>query len=119
MSKKLTNDDLVYSTDGGRHCPQCRQVQSVCCCLQGTLTQGDGTLQIRRETKGRAGKMVTCVRGCVLPASELKALLARLKRRCGCGGTVQQGVIEIQGNQLDFLTKELEALGFKVKKNGA
>jgi translation initiation factor 1 len=73
---------------------------------------------VGREVKGRAGKGVTTVTGLPLPAAEIDTLAARLKKRCGSGGTVRDGVIEIQGDHRDTIVGELIKLGWPAKKSG-
>jgi translation initiation factor 1 len=75
-------------------------------------------VRVGRETKGRAGKGVTTVTGLRLSPADLEALAARLKKRCGSGGTVREGVIEIQGEHRDTLVAELGKLGWPAKKSG-
>ncbi|KRO93166.1 MAG: translation initiation factor Sui1 [SAR92 bacterium BACL26 MAG-121220-bin70] len=99
---------LVYSTDVGR-IKEGEQSQAF---------SGDGTVRIRRETKGRKGKGVTTVSGIELPEAELKALAKQLKQKCSTGGTVKSGVIEIQGDHRDLLKEELEKRGHQVKLAG-
>ena len=99
---------LVYSTDAGR----IKETTSE------QIPDSDGVLRIRRETKGRKGKGVTTVSGFGLPDSELKTLAKQLKQKCSTGGTVKDGVIEIQGDHRDTLKTELEKLGHRVKLAG-
>ncbi|MFT4652018.1 MAG: translation initiation factor 1 [Porticoccaceae bacterium] len=99
---------LVYSTDVGR----IKEGE------QSPAFSGDGTVRIRRETKGRKGKGVTTVSGIELPEAELKALAKQLKQKCSTGGTVKSGVIEIQGDHRDLLKAELEKRGHQVKLAG-
>ena len=73
---------------------------------------------VGRETKGRAGKGVTTVTGLALAIADLEALAARLKKRCGSGGTVRDGVIEIQGDHRDLIVAELIKSGWPAKKSG-
>jgi translation initiation factor 1 len=75
-------------------------------------------VRIGRETKGRSGKGVTVITGVPLTGDELTKLAAELKKRCGSGGTVKDGAIEIQGDHRDFLTAELARRGWKVKRSG-
>lgn len=75
-------------------------------------------MRVSRETKGRKGKGVTLVTGVALPEEELKQLGTRLKQLCGTGGTVKDGVIEIQGDQRDKLFTWFQQQGQKVKKAG-
>lgn len=122
MAKKLSSladlGGLVYSTDSGRHCPDCGKPVDQCDCKKQMVVEGDGVVRIRRETKGRGGKTVTTITGVPLPESELKDLAATLKRRCGTGGTLKEGIIEIQGEHVELLMQELIKHGFKVKKSG-
>ncbi|AMC99134.1 translation initiation factor Sui1 [Halomonas chromatireducens] len=113
---------LVYSTEHGDICPECRQPQADCCCAevaeQSRIAALDGVVRIRRETSGRKGKGVTTVSGIPLPDAELKALAKRLKKRCGTGGAVKDGIIEIQGDHREVLKAELERSGYSVKLAG-
>lgn len=109
---------LVYSTDSGRHCPACEQPQDSCICAEQPLNNGDGIARVRRESKGRGGKTVTTIQGLILTLEELKTLTAVLKKRCGCGGSLKDGVIEIQGDQVQLLIEELQKRGFTAKKSG-
>lgn len=110
---------LVYSTEGGRMCPGCRQPLAQCqCSKQASVPAGDGTVRIMRETKGRGGKAVTVVKGVPLAEEALAALAKRLKNACGSGGTVKDQQIEIQGDHCDKLMALLQAEGYKVKRAG-
>ncbi|NQD95139.1 translation initiation factor Sui1 [Pseudomonas sp. CrR25] len=109
---------LVYSTDSGRHCPDCTQPVAACTCKQNQIPAGDGIARVRRESKGRGGKTVTTISGVPLAEEPLKALASALKKRCGCGGALKDGVIEIQGDHVQLLLDELLNRGFKAKKSG-
>lgn len=109
---------LVYSTDSGRHCPDCSQPVAACICKQSLIPEGDGIARVRRETKGRGGKTVTTISGVPLAEEPLKDLVSALKKRCGCGGSLKDGVIEIQGDHVELLIAELIKHGFKAKKSG-
>jgi translation initiation factor 1 len=111
---------LVYSTDAGRMCPNCRQPQAACVCKQMAASQvlGDGQVRVQRETKGRGGKAVTLVRGLPLDAEALTALGKQLKAACGSGGTVKDGVIEVQGDHVPRVMTYLQDMGYKPKKVG-
>ena len=66
---------LVYSTDSGRHCPDCAKPEAECVCAAGVLnSDSDGIARIRRESKGRGGKTVTTIAGLQLTQDELKTL---------------------------------------------
>jgi translation initiation factor 1 len=75
-------------------------------------------VRVARQTKGRKGKGVTLVTGVPLDDAGIKALAKRLKQQCGTGGTVKDGVIEIQGDHRDLLVGELKKLGWTVKLAG-
>jgi translation initiation factor 1 len=114
----LTGSNRVYSTEQGRICPDCDQPVDQCHCQEESVPEGDGIVRIKRETKGRKGKGVTLVEGILLKPSELKVLAKELKNRCGTGGTVKEGVIEIQGDHRDLLVSLLSDKGYTVKKAG-
>jgi len=109
---------LVYSTDSGRHCPHCSQPVDACTCKSTLIPAGDGIARVRRETKGRGGKTVTTISGVPLAEEPLRDLAGALKKRCGCGGSLKDGVIEIQGDHVELLLAELLKRGFKAKKSG-
>ncbi|MGO2333904.1 stress response translation initiation inhibitor YciH [Providencia sp.] len=104
-----SNSRLVYSTDVGRI--EEEKIES-------ERPKGDGIVRIRRETSGRKGKGVCVVTGLDLDDNALSLLAAELKKKCGCGGAVKDGNIEIQGEKRDFIKQLLEAKGFKVKLAG-
>ncbi len=116
--KQRGDGGLVFSTDQGRMCPDCRQPSEACQCRKNAVPAGDGIVRVSRETKGRKGKGVTLITGIPLAESELKTLAKQLKARCGVGGTVKSGVIEIQGDQRDVLVPLLQARGWAVRRAG-
>jgi translation initiation factor 1 len=75
-------------------------------------------VRVGRETKGRGGKGVSVITGLRLSAAELEAMAKELKRRCGTGGTVKDGTIEIQGDHRDTLVAWLRERGFDAKRSG-
>jgi translation initiation factor 1 len=79
---------------------------------------GDGVARVWRETKGRGGKAVTLVKGLALDATALAALGKQLKAACGSGGTVKDGVIEVQGDHAERVVQELTRLGHRAKRAG-
>lgn len=114
-----SNTRLVYSSDSGRVCPECARPVNSCICRKKSVPPGgDGIVRIRRESKGRGGKTVTVIVGVPLNEDGIKALAGELKKRCGTGGTIKEGVIEIQGDHRDLLMSELTAKGYKVKAAG-
>ena len=100
---------LVYSTETGRIKPEEEKVQR---------PKGDGIVRIQKETKGRKDKGVSIVTGLDLDDAPLKLMAAELKKVCGCGGSVKDGNIEIQGDARDKLKAHLEKKGYKVKFAG-
>lgn len=73
------------------------------------------TAYLHRESKGRGGKVVTLVKNLVLSEEDLKTLAKRLKQVCGSGGTVKEGMIEIQGEHREKIAGVLRTTGYKVK----
>jgi translation initiation factor 1 len=73
-----------------------------------------GRVKVRRETSGRRGKAVTTVSDVPLADDALRELAGRLKKRCGVGGSVKAGVIELQGDHRDVVVEVLRASGFDV-----
>ena len=113
------NSRLVYSTEHGRTCPLCKKHLDRCSCRRKAApSAGDGIVRVGRSTKGRKGKGVTVITGLALNASQLKQLAKTLKQKCGSGGTVKDGTIEIQGDHRDGIVAELKGLGFTVKRSG-
>jgi translation initiation factor 1 len=99
-------------------CPGCNKPALQCICKKKQSIPKDGIVRLMRETKGRKGKGVTLINGVPLDMVALKKLAKSLKQKCGSGGSVKDGVIEIQGDHRDILEKELAALGYKVKRAG-
>lgn len=124
-SAKQRSRGLVYSTEVGRTCPGCMRAVAQCVCKQQHNTviaaqaaAGDGVVRLHRETKGRKGKGVTLVRGVVLAEAELLQLAKALKAGCGVGGSVKDGVIELQTADRDKIKSLLKNKGFVVKVAG-
>lgn len=110
---------IVYSTESGRLCPDCHELAAECSCRKKNQPPaGDGIVRLMRETKGRKGKGVTLIAGVPLEPEGLKKLATTLKQKCGSGGSIKEGVIEIQGDHRDMLERELTALGFRVRRTG-
>jgi translation initiation factor 1 len=100
-------------------CPGCSKPADDCTCQRGETPQGDGNVRVCRETKGRKGKGVTVIRGLPLDRKRLTQLAKKLKQRCGAGGTVKDGCIEIQGEHRDAVVEALRQLGYTAKRSGA
>jgi translation initiation factor 1 len=110
---------LVYSTDKGRLCANCGAARAECRCRQQQAAPpGDGIIRLQRQTHARGGKAVIVISGLALEPAALKNLAKDLKQRCGCGGAVKDGTIEIQGDHRATLQAALEQLGYKVKLSG-
>jgi translation initiation factor 1 len=94
-----------------------------CVCPKGAPGAASGKaksvrVRVGREVKGRAGKGVTTVTGLPLSPADTQALATRLKKRCGSGGTVREGIIEIQGDHRDTIVAELINMGWAAQKSG-
>ena len=125
MLKSLSPTTLVYSTETGRICPDCRHPVAQCQCAAhkralavASGAAADGVVRVQRETKGRGGKSVTLVSGLALDAAALGALGKQLKAACGSGGTAKDGVIEVQGDHVVTVMAALVKLGYAVKRAG-
>jgi len=112
---------IVYSTGIGPICSGCRRPAAQCVCKSASgkpLRADAGAVRVGRQTQGRAGKAVTVISGLPLADAALAALATELKRRCGSGGTVRDGLIEIQGEHRDKLVAELIRRGYAAKRSG-
>ncbi|MQA19536.1 translation initiation factor Sui1 [Rugamonas rivuli] len=111
---------LVYSTETGRMCPDCGQPVADCSCKAAAKSKptGDGVVRVSRESKGRGGKTVTLVKGLALDATALALLGKQLRSACGSGGTIKDGVIEIQGDHCDLVMEALKKQGHQPKRTG-
>ena len=104
------NSRLVYSTETGRIKEEIAPTD--------LMSKADGIIRIRRETAGRNGKGVTTISGLLMNETELKSIAKQLKQFCGTGGSLKDGVIEIQGDHREKLKAELEKRGHIVKLAG-
>lgn len=110
---------LVYSTEHGRMCPDCSKPTAQCVChVPKKPVNSDGFARVRLDTKGRKGKGVTVISGLSLDPPALAAFLKEMKHRCGSGGTVKEGQIEIQGDHRTLVADELNKRGWKFKLVG-
>ena len=99
---------LVFSTETGRIKPDDSPVATI----------GDGNVRVRLEKKGRGGKTVTTISGLPLEPEALKALGKKLKKKCGVGGAVKDGIVEIQGDHAEKIVTALRAEGYDAKRSG-
>jgi translation initiation factor 1 len=118
--KSSSKGGLVYSTESGRMCPECRRAVAQCVCkaIASTKPAGDGIARVSRETKGRGGKSVTIVKGLALDPMALAVLGKQLRTACGSGGTVKDGTIEVQGDHCERIVEELRKAGHSAKRAG-
>ena len=117
--KYKTPQGIVYSTDRGKMCPSCGKPAADCVCRKSvSAPKGDGVVRVGRETKGRKGKGMTVITGIPLGGDDLSHLARQLKQKCGAGGTIRNGVIEIQGDHRDRIVVELQGRGWTVKRAG-
>ncbi len=108
--------NIVYSTDSAfdKRCPRCGSFPCRCPKPK-SLPPSEQTAHLRREKKGRGGKTVTVIMNLQLTVDDRKGLATHLKKACGVGGAVKEGVIEIQGDHRDKIAAELQKLGYKTK----
>lgn len=119
MKNNKSTSGLVYSTEHGKMCPVCREPLANCACSrQAAMPVSDGIVRVSRETKGRKGKGVTLIKGLTLDAAALAQLGKQLKTTCGSGGTVKDGIIEIQGDHCERVIEILTKQGWVVKRVG-
>lgn len=109
---------LVYSTDGGRMCPACRRPLLECRCQSEAVATGNGVVRVSHQTKGRGGKSVTVVKGLALGPTALALLGKQLRTACGSGGTVKDGVIEVQGDHCELVMEVLGTQGHHARRAG-
>ena len=83
-----------------------------------SLPPNQQTVYLHRESKGRGGKAVTLVKNLTLSPADMKVLAKKLKAVCGSGGTVKDGIIEIQGEHREKIAEALGKMGYKVKIAG-
>lgn len=102
------NSRLVWSSEGGRVPERTRAGRP-------DPPRGDGVVRVSRTSSGRRGKTVTLVTG--LPPGDVAAVAKELKRLCGSGGAVKDGVVEIQGDQRARIIGHLEGR-YRVKAAG-
>jgi len=118
----VSGGGVVWSSEHGRMCPACKRALAECVCRAGgggpRGKASDAVVRVGRQTKGRRGKGVTIVTGVPLSGADLTKLAKALKQRCGTGGTVKDGVIEIQGDHREAIVAELTKQGFQAKRAG-
>ena len=118
--KSSSKGGLVYSTDVGRTCSECRLAIAECVCgaKAKAALAGDGVVRVSRQTKGRGGKSVTLIKGLALDSLALALLGKQLRTACGSGATVKDGVIEVQGDHCELVMEVLKKHGHSAKRIG-
>lgn len=118
---------IVYDSAVGRICPDCHRPAKQCVCGKkkpsvsktiGNAPKNDGIVRVSRDRRNRRGKTVTVITGVPGNEAEITELASDLKRLCGSGGTVKDGIIEIQGDHRDLIVNKLSGLGYRVKISG-
>jgi translation initiation factor 1 len=111
----MTNDKnrTVWSSDQGDLRKQDSGTQKV-----KSLSPHEQTVYLHRDSKGRGGKAVTLVKKLILSEDAMKELAKKLKQVCGSGGTVKDGMIEVQGEHRQKIAEALKKMGYKVKIAG-
>ena len=109
----MSNNRTVWSSEDGDQRKK-NQTNS----QSRSLPPQQQTAYLHRESGGRGGKVVSIVKNLIVTEDELKALAKRLKQECGSGGTVKDGMIEIQGEHRQRMAAVLQKLGYKVKIAG-
>lgn len=119
MTNPPSASRLVYSTDAGTICPDCRQSVTACVCKKRSVrAASDGVVRVSRQSKGRGGKTVTRVEGLPLDDAALAQLGKQLRSACGSGGTVKAGVVEVQGDHCDKVIEALKLGGYAPRRTG-
>lgn len=118
--KSSSKGGLVYSTEVGRVCSECGLAVAACECRAKARSTplGDGNVLVSRQTKGRGGKTVTVIKGLALDGVALALLGKQLRTACGSGGTVNDGLIEIQGDHCERIMEALKKIGINPKRAG-
>ena len=107
---------LVYSSESGRVCPVCEQPLDACSCNpSANPNDGHKTVRVSLSSKGRKGKSVTLIKRLRMNPSELKAYAGKLKKKTGTGGSLKDGVIEIQGDYREKVAEILIKDGWEVQ----
>ncbi|HNQ12492.1 MAG TPA: translation initiation factor [Bacteroidia bacterium] len=111
MSSKKNKGGFVYSTN-----PDFKPIDQEE--KTSSIKASEQDLRIWRESKNRGGKTVTIVKGYIGPDEEMIEIAKKLKNLCGCGGTVKDGEIIIQGDFRQKVTEYLNKQGYKAKMAG-
>ena len=113
----MGDSSLVYSSETGATCPKCEKSTDECSCNP-SANPRDGLKAVRVSSTriGRKGKTVTLIKGLKMNPSDLKAYAGKLKKKTGTGGSLRDGVIEIQGDYKDKVGELLRMDGWEVKQ---
>ena len=112
----MGDSSLVYSTESGTTCPECEKSIVECSCNpSANARDGLKTVRVSSTNKGRKGKTVTLIERLRMNPSDLKAYAGKLKKKTGTGGSLKDGVIEIQGDYRDKVGGILKKDGWEVR----
>lgn len=109
-------DEFVYSTEEGDLRKKKNRKKATSARPEGI--KNDGTIRVQREKKGRGGKTVSIVYDMPVSRDELKEWSTKLKQQCGCGGSVKDGTIILQGDRTEKIVEILKSAGFQAKRAG-
>ncbi|NUM33972.1 MAG: stress response translation initiation inhibitor YciH [Candidatus Brocadiae bacterium] len=115
MTLFSSSNTTVYTTDHGKMCSRCNQAIDLCICKKNSTPKTEGIIKIMRETQGRKGKVVTKIIGICLDDLELQEFAKTCKKRYATGGSIHDGIIELQGDQREKLKQDLEKKGWKFR----
>ena len=112
----MNDSSLVYSTESGATCPECEKSIDECSSNpSANARDGLKTVRVSSTNKGRKGKTVTLIKGLRMNHSELRDYAGKLKKKTGTGGSLKDGVIEIQGDYRDKVGGILKKDGWEVR----
>jgi translation initiation factor 1 len=119
------NERVVWVTGAGqvRYCKTCGKPEGECRCSEqrrmgNAALPKDGFVRLSLDRKQRRGKAVTLVANVPGDLDQLTSLAQQLRKLCGAGGSLKEGVIELQGDHRDKVEARLQALGYKIKRVG-
>ncbi len=117
MAQQKKKKSRYKNSAAAKRCPRCGSYPCRCPEPTSPLPQ-EQTARIRREKKGRGGKEVTVIMDLQLTDADMKKLAKQLKKKCGSGGSIKDGHIEIQGDNRQKVAAELQKLGYQTKFSG-
>jgi translation initiation factor 1 len=106
-------DKPVYSTATGSQPRQERKGEAAA-----AWRPAAGPTKMRLETKGRGGKAVTVLFNMPFAEDEARRIMRELQSQVGCGATIKDGAIELQGDRRDRVDQYFAAKGLKITRAG-